>query len=130
MPEDAEAALREQIAAWGQRQAARRRQKDEGAPPLLREEGKTAAFFAEGSVGDDCASSSGGSDSEERDGEAEGAEGAEALAAAAEGIYLPRCLCVLSKYPFVATTCAWLMQLYRLSLTPTPGEFCVFSARD
>jgi hypothetical protein len=46
----------------------------------------------------------------------------EARAAAAQSIYLPRCLCVLSKYPFVSTTRAWLMQLYRLSLTPTPGK--------
>lgn len=125
LPEDAEAALREQIAAWEQRQAERRRQKAEEAPPLVREEGTVGVFFSEGSLGDDGASSSGGdgSDSEERDGEAEGEEGAEARAAAAEGIYLPRCLCVLSKHPFVGTTRAWLMQLYRLSLTPTPGEF-------
>lgn len=116
------------MAAWEARQAERRRQLAEETPPLRREEGKTAAYFAAGSLDDDDdneeeeeedeSSRSGGSSSGDA-GNATRAEGA----AAVEGIYLPRCLCVLSKYPFVDTTRAWLMQLYRLSLSPTPGTY-------
>ncbi len=128
LPEDAEAALKKQVEAWEARQAERRRQQAEEMPPLRREGGKAAAFFAKGSLQDggisgSSSSSGSGSDSDRArvDGGA-GEGGEEERAAAAQGIYLPRCLCVLSKYPFVSTTRSWLMQLYRLSLTPTPGK--------
>lgn len=121
LPEDAESELQEKVAAWEARQA-------EATPPLRREDGKMAAYFAAGGLEageeDDARSSGSGSSSEVGNvyGRAGGEDEKEARAAAVEGIYLPRCLCVLSKYPFVNTTRAWLMQLYRLSLSPTPGK--------
>lgn len=76
---------------------------------LKREAGRTGAFFAE--VKDAaCEEEKAAMQSPTPD-----------LATRPRGgrVFAPKCLCLLSKYPFVEASRTWLLQLYRLSCSPT-----------
>jgi len=129
LPEDAEARLTRQIQEWELRKEEERRRREGDTPPLKRETGRTGAFFAEEEEEEDEASG-------HSDGEAAPANSSvrpstftdpsspsspsPSSPSDVERIFSPKCLCLLSKYPFVDASRAWLLQLYRLSCSPTP----------
>ena len=39
------------------------------------------------------------------------------LSVAGDGLYVPKCLCVLSRHPFLTSLRMWLCELYRHSLS-------------
>ena len=128
LPEEAEARLTTQIQEWELREEEERRRREGETPPLKRETGRTGAFFAEEE------------EEEEASGHSDGEAAPENLSVRPststdpsfpsstspsspsdlERIFAPKCLCLLSKYPFVDASRAWLLQLYRLSCSPTP----------
>lgn len=129
LPEEVEARLTRQIQEWDLRQEEEQRRREGKTPPLKREDGRRGAFFAE-------------EEKEETIGQVGQADEEEAASHSSlrlsssthpsslsppspsspsdlERIFAPKCLCLLSKYPFVDASRAYLLQLYRLSCSPT-----------
>lgn len=129
LPEEAEVRLTYQIQEWELRQEEERRRREGETPPLKRETGRTGAFFAEEEEKEDKASSHPDSEGAPANSSVRPSTSTDPSSPSSsspsspsdvERIFAPKCLCLLSKYPFVDASRAWLLQLYRLSCSPTP----------